>query len=159
VKGLVVYDTSHGNTKKIGETIAETLKESGIEVDFFDIKDVKKLSAKDYHFLALGSPTRMGTMSLTVRRFIGKLQSEEWANKPFIAFDTELAGVIEKKGASAAEKIAQKLKEKKLNQIMPVLKTAVLGVKGPLKDGEIERIKEYTRGLVAKLREKQGQQS
>ena len=38
MKGIVVYDTSYGNTKKIAETIAETLKESGIEVDFDDIK-------------------------------------------------------------------------------------------------------------------------
>jgi len=152
MKGVVVYDTTHGNTKKIAETIAETLKESGIETDLFHVKDAKKLSAKDYDFLVLGSPTKMGTMSLTVRGFIGKLKSEEWANKPFIAFDTELAGVIEKKGASAAQKIAERLKEKKLTQLLPVLKTAVLGVKGPLKEGEVERTKEYTRELVAKLK-------
>jgi menaquinone-dependent protoporphyrinogen IX oxidase len=64
MKGIVVYDTSHGNTKKIAETIAETLKESGIEVDLFHVKDVKKLSAKDYKFIVLGSPTRFGTMSV-----------------------------------------------------------------------------------------------
>jgi len=47
MKGIVVYDTSYGNTKKIAETIAETLKESGIEVDLFYVKDLKKLSGKD----------------------------------------------------------------------------------------------------------------
>jgi menaquinone-dependent protoporphyrinogen IX oxidase len=47
MKGIVVYDTSYGNTKKIGETIADTLKESGIEVHLFDVKNVKKLSAKE----------------------------------------------------------------------------------------------------------------
>ena len=65
----------HGNTKKIAETIAETLKESGIEVDLFDVKDVKKLSAKDYNFLVLGSPTKFGTMSFAVRVLFG--QGEE----------------------------------------------------------------------------------
>ncbi|MGD0495713.1 MAG: flavodoxin domain-containing protein [Candidatus Bathyarchaeia archaeon] len=29
MKGIVVYDTSYGNTKTIAETIAKTLKESG----------------------------------------------------------------------------------------------------------------------------------
>ena len=77
MKGIVVYDTSHGNTKKIAETIAETLKESGIEVDLFDVKTVKKFSAKDYSFLVLGSPTRFGTMSLTIRSFLGKVKSRE----------------------------------------------------------------------------------
>jgi len=152
MKGVVIYDTTHGNTKKIAETIAETLKESGIEADLFHVKDSKKLSAKDYDFLVLGSPTKMGTMSFTVRGFIGRLKSEEWANKPFITFDTELAGVIEKKGASAAQKISERLMEKKMNQLLPVLKTAVLGVKGPLKENEIERTKDYTKEFIAKLK-------
>jgi len=33
MKGVVVYVTSRGNTKKIAETMAETLRESGIEVE------------------------------------------------------------------------------------------------------------------------------
>jgi len=152
MKGIIVYDTTYRNTKKIAETIAETLKESGVEADLFHVKDTKKVSAKYYDFLVLGSPTKMGTMSFAVRGFMGRLKSEEWMNKPFVAFDTELLGVIEKKGASAAQKIAEKLREKKMNQVLPVLKTAVHGVKGPLKEGEVERTKEYTSELVAKLK-------
>jgi menaquinone-dependent protoporphyrinogen IX oxidase len=158
MKGIIVYDTSYGNTKKIAETIAETLKESGIEVDLFYVKDVKKLSAKDYDFFVLGSPTKFGTMSFAVRGFLGKVKSEEWMNKPFAAFDTENPenierAKIEKKEWSAAEKIAAKLKEKKMNQLLPVLKALVLGQKGPLVEGEIERTKEYTRTLATKLKE------
>ena len=81
MKGIVVYDTSYGNTKKIAETIAETLRESGIEADLFHIKEVKKLSAKDYSFLVLGSPTKFGTMSFAIRFFLGKVKGEEWLNK------------------------------------------------------------------------------
>jgi menaquinone-dependent protoporphyrinogen IX oxidase len=148
MKGMVIYDTSYGNTKKIAETIAETLKELGIEVDLFYVKDVKKLSAKDYDFLVLGSPTKFGTMSFAVRGFVGKVKSEEWMNKPFAAFDTENPENIERARAenkewSAAEKIAEKLKDKKMNQLLPVLKAVVFGQKGPLKEGEIERAKDY----------------
>ncbi len=158
MKGLVVYDTSYGNTKKIAETIAETLKESGIEVDLCHVKDVKKPSAKDYDFLALGSPTRFGTMSFAIRSFLGKVKSEEWMNKPFTAFDTENPENVEraraeKKEWSAAEKIAEKLTEKKMNQLLPVLKALVIGQKGPLVDGEIERTKGYAKELATKLRE------
>jgi len=157
MKGIVVYDTSYGNTKKIAETIAETLKESGIEVDLFDVEDVKKLSAKDYDFLVLGSPTRFGTMSFAIRRFLGKVKSEEWMNKPFAAFDTENPENIEKARAekkewSAAEKIAVKLRDKKMNQLLPVMKALVLGQKGPLKEGEIDRTKDYARELAIKLK-------
>ncbi len=153
MKGMVVYDTSYGNTKKIAETVAEILNESGIEVDLFDAKDVKKLSAKDYNFLVLGSPTRFGTMSFAVRGFLGKVKSGEWMNKPFTAFGTENPENIEKKQGSAAEKIAEKLKGKKMRQLLPVLKAVVLGQKGPLKEGEIERTKEYARTLAIKLNE------
>jgi menaquinone-dependent protoporphyrinogen IX oxidase len=157
VKGIVVYDTSYGNTKKIAETIAETLKESGIEVDLFYVKDVKKLSGKDYDFFVLGSPTKFGTMSFAVRGFLGKVRSEEWMNKPFAAFDTENPenverSLAEKKEWSAAEKIAEKLREKKMNQTLPVLKALVLGQKGPLVAGEVERTKDYARQLAAKLK-------
>jgi menaquinone-dependent protoporphyrinogen IX oxidase len=153
VKGIVVYDTSYGNTKTIAETIAETLKESGIEVDLFDVKDVKKLNAKDCNFLVLGSPTRFGTMSFAIRGFLGKVKSEEWVNKPFAAFDTENPENMEKKEYSAAEKIAAKLIDQKMNQLLPVLKAAVLGQKGPLVEGEIEQTKEYARTLAIKLKE------
>jgi menaquinone-dependent protoporphyrinogen IX oxidase len=152
MKGIVVYDTSYGNTKKIAETIAETLKESGIGVDLFDVENLKKLNGKDYDFLVLGSPTKFGTMSFAIKFFLGKVKSEEWTNKPFAAFDTENPENLEKKEWSAAEKISEKLREKKMNQLLPVLKAAVFGQKGPLKEGEIDRTKDYTRELAIKLK-------
>jgi menaquinone-dependent protoporphyrinogen IX oxidase len=157
MKGIVVYDTSYGNTKKIAETITETLKDSGVEADLFHVKDVKKLSATDYSFLVLGSPTRFGTMSFAIRGFLGKVKSEEWTNKPFAAFDTENPenierARIEKKEWSAAEKIATKLRDKRMNQLLPVLKATVLGQKGPLVEGEIERTKQYANKLADELK-------
>lgn len=158
MKGIVIYDTSYGNTKKVGETIADTLKESGMEVDLFYVKDVKKLIGKDYDFIVLGSPTKFGTMSFTFKRFLGKVKSEEWVNKPFAAFDTENPENVEQsrvknKEWSAAEKIAEKLKEKKMNQLLPVLKALVLGQKGPLVDGEVNRTRDYARELATKLKQ------
>jgi menaquinone-dependent protoporphyrinogen IX oxidase len=152
MKGIVVYDTSHGNTKTIAVTISDTLKDSGIEANAFYVKDVKRLSAKDYDFLVLGSPTKFGTMSFTVKGFLGKLKSKEWVNKPFASFDTENPENIERKEGSAAEKIAERLREKQMNQLLPILKAVVLGWKGPLQEGEIERTQEYARELAMKLK-------
>jgi menaquinone-dependent protoporphyrinogen IX oxidase len=159
MKGIIIYDTSYGNTQKIAEVLAETLLKVGIETDLFHIKKVKKLSGKDYDFLALGSPTKYGTMSFAMKFFLGKIKSEEWKNKPFIAFDTENPENVEKSRAenknwSAAEKIAEKLLEKNMNQLLPVLKGLVQGWKGPLVEGEIERTKDYSREMAAKLKEK-----
>jgi menaquinone-dependent protoporphyrinogen IX oxidase len=134
------------------------MKEPGIEVDLFYVKDVRKLSGKDYDFLVLGSPTKFGTMSFTIKFFLGKVKSEEWMSKPFAAFDTENPENVEqariqKKEWSAAEKIAEKLREKKMNQLLPVLKALGLGQKGPLVEGEIDRTTDYARELAAKLKE------
>ena len=60
---------------------------------------------------------------------------------------------MEKKEWSAAEKIAERLRNKKMNQLLPVLKAAVLGQKGPLKEGEIDRTKDCARELASKLKE------
>jgi menaquinone-dependent protoporphyrinogen IX oxidase len=152
-KGIVIFDTSYGNTRTIAETISETLKESGIQVDAFYVKEVKKLGAKDYDFLVLGSPTKFGTMSFAIRFFLGKLKREEWMNKPFAAFDTENPENIERKEGSAAEKIAEKLRDRQMSQLLPVLKAVVLGWKGPLQEGEIERTQEYARELAIKLKQ------
>jgi len=117
------------------------------------VKDVKKLSARDYSFLVLGSPTRFGTISFAIRGFLGKVKSEEWMNKPFAAFDTENPENVEKKQGSAAEKIADKLREKKMSQLLPVLKALVFEMRGPLIEGEIKRTKEYARRLAVILKE------
>jgi flavodoxin len=153
MKGIVVYDTSYGNTKKIAETITEVLKESGLEVDVFHVKDAKKLRMKGYDFLIVGSPTRFYTMSRAIKSFLGKVKSEDWMNKPFAAFGTENPENIERKKGSAAEKIAERLKEKEMTQLLPVLKSLVLGQKGPIQEGEIDRTKEYSRRLATKLKE------
>jgi menaquinone-dependent protoporphyrinogen IX oxidase len=158
LKGIVIYDTSTGNTKKIAEVITETLKESGVESDLFYVKNVKKLNAKDYDFLILGSPTKFGTMSFTMKSFLGKVKTEEWINKPFAAFDTENPENVEKSHAenknwSAAEKIAEKLKEKKMNQLLPVHKALVEAkLKGMLLEGEIDKAKDYAKQITTKLK-------
>lgn len=158
MKGIVIYDTTYGNTQKIAKIITETLKESGLDADLFHVKDVKDLNGKDYDFLVMGSPTKMGTMSFAVRFFFGKVKNEEWMNKPFATFDTENPenaekALIEKKEWSAAEKIAERLRDKQMNQLLPVLKAFVLGQKGPLVEGEIERAKDYAKELASKLKE------
>jgi flavodoxin len=153
MKGIIVFDTSHGNTMRIAEIISETLKESGIEGANFYVKDVKNLSGNDYDFLVLGSPTKFWTMTLTMRRFLGKVKRKEWADKPFAAFDTEDAENIEKKRGSASEKIAEKLAAKQMKQLLPVLKAVVLGWKGPLQEGEIERTREFAKEFAAKSKQ------
>jgi multimeric flavodoxin WrbA len=118
------------------------------------VKEVKKISATEHDFLVVGSPTRFGTMSFAIKGFLRKVKSEDWANKSFATFDTENSENIEKKQGSAAEKIAETLRDKKMNQLLPALKAVVYGMKGPLKKGEVERAKEYARSIAVELKKK-----
>ena len=148
MKGLIIFDSSHGNTRKVAEMISKALKDSEIETDVFYVKKAKKLEANDYDFLVLGSPTRFGTMSFTMKRFLCQFKGKDWRDKPFTAFDTEMAENIEKQEGSAAEKIAVKLTEHNMKQIRPVLKTEVSGMTGPLADGTLKKVTEYTTDLA-----------
>ena len=152
MRGMVVFDTSYGNTKTIAEAISEALRESGIDVDTLPLKEVKQISAKECDFLVVGSPTRFGTMSFAIKGFLRKIKGDEWANKPFAAFDTENPENIEKRQGSAAEKIATTLTDRKMRQLLPVLKSAVHDMKGPLEEGEVEKAREYARRLAAELK-------
>ena len=80
------------------------------------------------------------------------MKPQEWANRPFATFDTENPENMQKKEWSAAEKISEKLKEKKMNQLLPVFKAAVNDWKGPLVEGEIQKARNYSKELVSKLK-------
>lgn len=153
MKGIVIYDSSYGNTRKIGETITDALNECGIETDFKYVKDVRKVSTGDYAFLVVGSPTRFGTMSFAMKALLGKVDEKEWAGRPFAAYGTENPESIEKKQSNAAEKIAEKLQEKQMKQLVPALRGIALDWKGPLQDGEIKRAKDYAREFAGKLKQ------
>ncbi len=151
MKGMIVYDSSHGNTKKVAETIAETLRRSGLEVDLFFVKKVGKLRAGDYDFIMVGSPTKFGTMTFPIRLFIRRIKEKDWKGKTFAAFDTQNPENIEKGDTCASEKIAEKLKERKMREISPPLKVLVNDWKGPLLDGETLKVEKYAKDLENKL--------
>jgi hypothetical protein len=81
---------------------------------------------------------------------VGRNLSGCRAQRTFFCFT--ICENIDKKEGSAAEKIAERLVDKKMNQLLPVLKAVVLGWKGPLQEGEVERAKEYGRRLATELK-------
>ena len=62
-KALIVYTTRTGNTKKIGELIAEGLRFSGVDVTVSDVNTIKKeTDLQGYDALVFGSATYHGGM-------------------------------------------------------------------------------------------------
>jgi len=62
-KALIVYATRTGETKKIGELIAEGLRFSGVDVTVSDVNTIKKeTDFQGYDALVFGSATYHGGM-------------------------------------------------------------------------------------------------
>jgi flavodoxin len=156
MKGVIIYDSTHGNTRQVAEAITEGLTGSGIVADMFYVKDIKKLDAAQYDFLAIGSPTKCGAASFAVKGFLGKIKEKEWKDKPFMTFDTENPENIEAeiknhKNFCAGDKLADRLRDKRMKQMLPSLRAMVTGWKGPMQDGELEKARNYGRRFAGAL--------
>ena len=67
---LVAYATQYGSTQEVAETIASTLRESGLEVDVRPARDVHTLDG--YRAVVLGAPLIMLRWHKDARRFLSR---------------------------------------------------------------------------------------
>ncbi len=67
-KVLVTYYSRSGNTEKMAEKIAQTLKEKGMETVLRKVEDVKTNELTSYDGIVIGSPTYYGTMAWQVKK-------------------------------------------------------------------------------------------
>ena len=66
-KALVIYYSRTGNTKKMAESVAEGIKNEGLEVVLKEAKDVDSEELLKYDAIAIGSPTYYGTMAAQIK--------------------------------------------------------------------------------------------
>jgi len=69
-KVLITYYSRSGNTKKMAERIAETVKKEGIEAVLKKVEDVKVSELAGYDGIVMGSPTYYGTMAWQVKKLL-----------------------------------------------------------------------------------------
>ena len=67
---LIAYYSSSGNTKKMAEKIAETVKKEQIETVLKKIEDVKVSELTGYDGIVIGSPTYYGTMAWQIKKLL-----------------------------------------------------------------------------------------
>lgn len=94
-KALIVYATRTGQTKVIGEFIAEGLRTSGVEVDMQETAKIKKEShLAGYDAYVFGSPTYHGEMMASMKTFLFLAEKAELENK--VELHSEHSGGAEK---------------------------------------------------------------
>lgn len=69
-KALIIYYTRSGNTKKMAESVAEGLKNEGVEAVIKDVKEVEASELLKYEAIIIGSPTYYGTMAAELKKLI-----------------------------------------------------------------------------------------
>ena len=86
-KALIVYATRTGETKKIGELIAEGLRFSGVDVTVSDVNTIKKeTDLQGYDALVFGSATYHGGMLQGMKTMLFLAEKAELKGKAGGAF-------------------------------------------------------------------------
>lgn len=144
VKALIIYDTKFGNTEKVAKTITEALS-AKYEVTCKKVSETSISEIQEADLILIGSPTHAWNMSLNTKKLFNKLEKERFEGKIAAAFDTKLPKWF---AGSAAKKIEKRLKELGFGIALPYFNAYVTQVQGPLRDGEIERCREFSARLL-----------
>jgi menaquinone-dependent protoporphyrinogen IX oxidase len=150
VKVFVVYDTKHGNTKRVAEKIVEGLREiEGLDTAIGDVENVDPNRVAGYDALVIGGPAHFGGPTRTINRFIDKLGNLKLQAKWVAVFDTYMKDDFEK----AVKKMETRIMEKipGLQRIRPGLSIQVTGMKGPIVEGELPQCVEFGKNIATQL--------
>ncbi len=129
MKALIVYDTKFGHTEEIARAIGEAIGGRVLPVEEVDPADLQ-----EYDLVMLGSPTHGGFPTEGINNLSN--DAAALAGLKTAAFDTRTKATI---FGYAAPKIGRNLEKSGTHLVAPPEGFFVLGKKGPLKDGEIER--------------------
>ena len=147
MKALIVYDSVYGNTEKIARAIAAALAPSG-EVKVLRPGELNPSELQSVDLLIVGSPTQGGRPTPAILDFLNKVSEPAVKGVNVAAFDTRFSTKLAAIFGYAAGKIANSLKTKGGNVIVPHEGFLVTGKEGPLKEGELERAAIWAKDLV-----------
>ncbi|MHA2394570.1 MAG: flavodoxin family protein [Promethearchaeota archaeon] len=142
MKVLIVYDTKHGNTKKVAELIGEGLKT--VEENTVSVRNVKEVDVeKDETFdlILIGSPNHVGSHIGSVKKFIKKLPNASLKGKSFAVFDTYMGKDFEKATGKMENQITKLMPD--MEKMSSGLSIKVGGMKGPIVDEDLPKCKDF----------------
>jgi flavodoxin len=147
MKTLVVYDSVFGNTEKIARAVAESAGAEAVKVDAAGPEALQGVT-----LLIVGSPTRAFRPTPAISRFVKGLPRKALQGVSVAAFDTRM--IVEEINNAfltfmvsifgyAAKPIADAMARKGGTPILEPEGFFVKDSEGPLKDGELQRAKEW----------------
>lgn len=157
LKAFVVYDSEFGNTEKIGLAIRDSLAVQ-IDAEALRVDAVKLEQLAGVGLLIVGSPTQRFNPTPAVTAFLKRIPARGLEGVKVAAFDTRFTeqeinkirvlaffvGIF----GYAAKPIADLLKRKGGQLLVPPEGFYVADTEGPLLDGELERAGEWARRIL-----------
>ncbi|MFC1994219.1 flavodoxin family protein [Chloroflexota bacterium] len=152
IKAILVYESKYGNTKLAAETVVEGMNQvSGTEAILTELNDVNFTRIGESDIVLVGSPNHMGRATRSIRKFIDKLGKIKLEGKQTAVIDTYLGGDFEKTVRKMEKQIGETAPGLKI--VAPGLSIRVDGMKGPIRDGELPKCKEYGIRIATLLKE------
>ncbi|HLI89418.1 MAG TPA: flavodoxin domain-containing protein [Ktedonobacteraceae bacterium] len=143
---LIVYDSQYGNTERIAQTVADTLRGFG-EVQAVRVDVPRVISLRGVDLLILGSPTQGFRPTPAMQSWLENIAPQMPKGLAVACFDTRFRGFIWKR--SAAPHMVAELRALGVEQVVSPESFFVKAMKkeGPLLPGEVERAATWTRML------------
>jgi flavodoxin len=156
MKSLIVYDSVFGNTEQIALSIGNSLG-SKENVAILQVSAIKPEQLVGLDLLIVGSPTRAFRPTKAISSFLNKIPSNSLKGIKVAAFDTRMSAddvkprivsLFMKLFGYAAKPIANKLKKKGGDLLVPLEGFFVKDSEGPLKDNELERAANWAKLFI-----------
>lgn len=145
MNALVVYDSQYGNTERIAQTIADTLRTFG-EVRAIRADPAHPVGFQGVDMLIVGCPTQGWRPTRAIQSFLDGTSPEQFRGMAVACFDTRFQKSRWLTG-SAATVMAKKLRKTGVELLAPPESFFVQGTEGPLNSGELERAAVWARML------------
>jgi flavodoxin len=149
---LVIYESKYGNTQKIAQAIAMSLRGYGtVQAMTADQADAFSLvNADDLDLVFAGCPTQIHKMTSAMRKFLDKIPNDALRGLPAVTFDTRYDSPGWMSG-TAARGIARELYDKGAYVAAKPESFLVTEGGGSLQSGELDRAADWAQTVVERL--------
>jgi flavodoxin len=147
---VVVYDSQYGNTERIAQALADTLRPFG-QARAVRVDPAHPVSFQGVDLLIVGCPTQGFRPTLAMQSFFGNLSPQALSGLAVACFDTRFRGRLWQ--SSAAPRMARQLRTMGVEPLVPPESFFVKAMKkeGPLLAGEVERAATWALTLFTKV--------
>jgi flavodoxin len=156
MRGIVVYHSYWGSSRKIAEAVTRGLKDLGHVVETVSVKDAGNPDAS-LDFIVIGGATRWPGAPRKIKAYARKVAGAGFAGKPFAAFSTGGTMFDDEPNQQASEVLSMVLTAGGLIPLAPPFKAGIDGYRsfgrdrGTLPESEVTRAREFGRELGAEL--------